>query len=112
MAFFFILLILSILFEINFGYDRHRRNVRHEKIREKELDDFFQKEYGSVTFPNVQVFDFEALMGRMLSSSYMPNETAPIFAEMIDELRLLFAKYAENDRINVLYDTRGYYSQV
>ena len=87
-------------------------NVRHENIREKELSDFFQKEYGSVTFPNVQVFDFEALMGRMLSSSYMPNETAPIFDEMIDELRLLFAKYAENDRINVLYDTRGYYSQI
>ncbi len=87
-------------------------NVRHENIHEKELSDFFQKEYDSATFQNVQIFDFEGLKGRMLSASYMPNETDPIFDKMIDELRILFAKHAENDRINVFYETNVYVSQI
>lgn len=86
--------------------------VRHENIKKQELDDFFQKEYGSAVFQNVQIFDFEGLKGRMLSSSYMPNESDVVFDTMIEELRSLFAKHAENGRIKVFYDTRGYYSQV
>ncbi|MBK8305194.1 MAG: class I SAM-dependent methyltransferase [Pyrinomonadaceae bacterium] len=86
--------------------------VRHENIKKQELDDFFQKEYGSATFQNFQIFDFEGIKGRMLSSSYMPNESDAIFPTMIEDLRSLFAKHAENGRIKVFYDTRGYYSQV
>ena len=87
-------------------------NVRHENIKKEELDEFFQKAYGTATFQNFQVFDFAGLSGRMLSSSYMPNESDPIFEEMIAELQILFAKHAENGRIRVLYDTVVYNSQV
>ncbi len=86
--------------------------VRHENIKKQELDDFFQKEYGSVEFQNVQIFDFEGLKGRMLSSSYMPNESDAVFPTMIEDLQILFAKHAENGRIKVFYDTRGYYSHL
>ncbi len=85
--------------------------VRHENIAKQELDDFFQTEYGSATFQNVQIFDFDGLKGRMLSSSYMPNESDAVFAAMIEDLRSLFAKHAENGRIRVLYDTKVYFSQ-
>ncbi len=86
--------------------------VRHENIHQEELSGFFQKEYGSATFQNRQVFDFEGLKGRMLSASYMPNETDNIFADMTKELYALFAKHAENGRIKVFYDTNVYYSQI
>lgn len=86
--------------------------VRHENITERELAAFFQKEYGLATFANVQVFDFDGLKGRMLSSSYMPNENSPIYGTMIEELRALFAKHAENGRIEVFYDTNVYFSQL
>ena len=86
--------------------------VRHENIAATELTDFFQKDYGSVTFQNVQVFDFDGLRGRVLSASYMPNETDAIYEEMIDELRITFAKHAENGRIKVFYDTNVYFSSV
>lgn len=86
--------------------------VRHENITERELAAFFQKEYGIATFANVQVFDFDGLKGRMLSSSYMPNEKSPIYGKMIEELRALFAKHAENGRIEVFYDTNVYFSQL
>lgn len=97
-------------FLVKYAYDYG--TVRHENITTAELTGFFQKEYCSATFQNFQIFDFEGLKGRMLSSSYMPNETDTVFAAMIEDLRSLFAKYAENGRIKVFYDTRGYYSQV
>lgn len=87
-------------------------NVRHENIAAKELSDFFQTEYGSATFPNKQVFDLEGLKGRMLSASYMPNESHPLFNTLIEDLRRLFAKHSENGKIEVFYDTNVYHSQV
>jgi len=96
-------------FLLKYAYDYG--SVRHENIHAEELSAFFQKEYGSATFQNVQVFDFDGLKGRMLSSSYMPNETDDVFPEMIEELRILFAKHAENGRIRVFYDTNVYHSR-
>jgi len=87
-------------------------SVRHENIHDKKLAAFFQKEYASATFPNSQVFDFDGLKGRMLSSSYMPTETDPRFDAMVKELHALFAKHAENGRIRVLYDTNVYTSRI
>jgi SAM-dependent methyltransferase len=86
--------------------------VRHENIKAEELQYFFQKEYDSAVFSNIQIFDLEGLKGRMLSSSYMPNESHAIFGPMIDELKGLFAKHAENGKIKVFYDTRVYYFQI
>ena len=97
-------------FLVKYAYDYG--TVRHENIDPKDLRYFFNKEYGSVTFENVQIFDFDGIKGRMLSSSYMSNETDAIFDEMIAELHALFAKYAENGRIKVFYDTKVYYSRI
>ena len=97
-------------FLVRFAYDYG--SVRHENIAVKQLSDFFQKEYGSATFQNIQIFDFESLKGRMLSASYMPNEADGIYEEMIDELRIAFAKHAENGKIKVFYDTNVYFSSV
>ncbi len=85
--------------------------VRHENISDTELGSFFQQAYSAATFPNEQVFDFDGIKGRMLSASYMPNETHAIYDAMIAELEALFAKHAENGKIKVLYDTNVYTSQ-
>lgn len=87
-------------------------SVRHENIHVKELSDFFQLEYGAATFKNQQIFDFEGIKGRMLSASYMPNETDAVFEEMAKELQALFAKHAENGKIKVFYDTKVYFFHV
>lgn len=93
---------------------RHAKDysvVRHENIHAEELQKFFRQEIRTATFPNVQIFDFEGLKGRMLSASYMPSETDKGYGEMTDELAVVFAKHAENGKIKVLYDTNVYYSQ-
>lgn len=86
-------------------YGRDYEQVRHEKIDEKVLSDFFQTEFQRATFPNFQVFDLDGLKGRLLSSSYMPDETDPAFSPMTKDIEGLFTKHAENGRIKVFYDT-------
>jgi SAM-dependent methyltransferase len=93
-------------------YANDYSSVRHENIDKLKLGQFFETGYRSATFQNVQVFDFDGLKGRMLSSSYMPATSDERFDQMIEELRALFAKHNENGRIKVFYDTNVYYSQV
>jgi SAM-dependent methyltransferase len=93
----------------NFGTDYEK--VRHDNLEEKIFRDFFQKDFRHETFLNVQTLDFEGLKGRALSSSYMPAENDPRFEPMIAELRRVFAKHAEQGKIQILYSTNIYYSQ-
>jgi SAM-dependent methyltransferase len=86
--------------------------VRHENTDAESLKNFFEGEPAAATFENVQVFNFEQLKGRMLSSSYMPDEQSDVFSAMVEELQTLFAKHNENGRIKVFYDTNIYYAQV
>lgn len=92
-------------------YANDYEKVRHENIDQQKLGRFFETEYGRATFPNEQTFDFEGLRGRLLSSSYMPSEDDPKFLALEKELKELFTRYAEQDRIKLLYDTNIYYKQ-
>lgn len=93
-------------------YANDYSQVRHENINEETLRTFFGKPFSQKSFKNFQIFDFEGLKGRVLSSSYMPVESDERFTGMINELRSLFAKYAENGKIEVFYDTKVYYSRL
>ena len=93
-------------------YGTDYETVRHDNIGEKTLKDFFQIDFRRESFPNVQTLDFAGLKGRMLSASYMPSEGDAIFEPMIAELERLFADYAKDDRIKVLYTTNLYYAQI
>lgn len=95
---------------IEFGTDY--LTVRHDNIEKKVLADFFQKDFSTETFLNVQTLDLAGLKGRALSSSYMPAENDPRFEPMIAALKGLFDKYEENGKIQILYDTNVHYSQI
>jgi hypothetical protein len=85
--------------------------VRHENIQEGELESFFLQPFERATFANQQILDFDGLKGRLLSSSYMPNEGDPKFEPMIKELTDLFAKHERGGKITILYDTNVFYTQ-
>jgi ubiquinone/menaquinone biosynthesis C-methylase UbiE len=95
---------------IKFGTDYE--TVRHDNIEEKVLQDFFQVDFKRATYENAQTVDYEGLKGRILSSSYMPDETDSNFEAMINEMQRLFAKYAENGKIQILYNTNVFYSRL
>jgi SAM-dependent methyltransferase len=92
-------------------YGNDYENVRHENIDQEKLGSFFQTGYDRATFPNEQVFDFDGLRGRLLSSSYMPAEDSPSYPALEKELKALFAKHSEHGKIKVFYDTNIYYKQ-
>ena len=86
--------------------------VRHENV-ESELAQFFApQQMFTVTFDNVQRFDFESLKGRLCSSSYTPDVTSPVFATMIAELREIFDAHSENGLVDFEYDTRMFYGHI
>jgi SAM-dependent methyltransferase len=57
-------------------------------------------------FDSAQLFDFDGLRGRLLSSSYTPKEGDPRRAAMLAALPGLFAAHARDGRISFDYDTR------
>lgn len=80
--------------------------VRHENIDAGELGRFFIGPFVTHTFPNEQRFDFEALKGRLLSSSYAPAAGQAGHDEMIAELSRIFDAYNESGIVRFEYDTR------
>ncbi len=85
--------------------------VRHDNINEAALGAFFEGDFRTATFANEQILDFEGIKGRVGSSSYMPSESDDRYSEMVEDLRTLFDKHAESDRIQVFYDTNVFYKQ-
>ncbi len=85
--------------------------VRHDNINAETLGEFFEGDFLTATVPNKQVLDFDGIKGRVTSSSYMPSESDERYSAMVEDLRTLFDKHAENDRIQVFYDTNVFYKQ-
>jgi SAM-dependent methyltransferase len=95
---------------LTYGTDYEK--VRHENIT-SNIDKFFASspfEYRQ--FENCQRFDYTALEGRLLSSSYIPEASHPRHAAMLQELRRLFEVHQVGGQVIVEYDTRIYYSQL
>ncbi len=61
---------------------------------------------GMARFAHAQRLDFEALRGRLLSSSYAPQAGHARHAAMLDALRALFDTTAVDGRVDFDYDTR------
>jgi SAM-dependent methyltransferase len=82
--------------------------VKHERIDGNALDRFFDSGYRRHTLPNVQSLDFDALKGRLLSSSYTPTEKHPRYAPMLEALRGIFDQHQQDDRVRIDYETVVY----
>jgi ubiquinone/menaquinone biosynthesis C-methylase UbiE len=61
---------------------------------------------GSARFEHAQRLDFEALRGRLMSSSYTPQAGHPQHEPMLRALRELFDNCAEQGTVSFDYDTR------
>lgn len=95
-----------------FGTDY--KEINHKNTQEKsQFDNFFGKQnYKEKSFYNYQDVDFAGLKGRVLSSSYMPNEEHKDFEFMIYCLKKIFMRYQENGVVRLDYDTKIYFGQL
>jgi len=59
-----------------------------------------------------QIFGFDGLRGRLLSSSYAPPAGHPMHEPMIAELQRLFARHQRGGQVAFEYDTKVYWGRL
>ena len=64
------------------------------------------------TLPNHQDFDYPALEGRLLSSSYAPQPGDPKHAPMLAELQQIFERHQCDGFVRMEYDTNIYFGKL
>ncbi len=87
--------------------------VNHMNLTAGDIERFFTA--GSMqrfVFDNSQRLDFAALMGRLKSSSYCPEESSPQFIPLATELLSLFDQNAVDGVIEFEYDTELYLGSI
>lgn len=98
------------------GYEQLLREfgTDYASVAERHQDDATMRRWFGTglleraEFAHAQVLDFEALRGRLLSSSYAPQPGQPRHAEMISALRTLFDATARDGVVDFSYRTRLY----
>ncbi|MEO8147373.1 MAG: class I SAM-dependent methyltransferase [Bacteroidia bacterium] len=94
-----------------FGTDY--KEVDHKNIDEKIFNSFFgEGNYKMKSFENFQRHDYAALEGRLLSSSYVPDESHHNYQPMLNSLKELFIHYQQNNMVTIEYDTIVYYGKL
>jgi SAM-dependent methyltransferase len=91
-----------------FGTDYQEINHKNAQTQ-SVLAPFFGGEYFTARFDNIQRFDFDSLMGRIHSSSYMPAHDHASYAPMAKRAKEIFAVHQQNGKVAFEYDTVIYY---
>jgi SAM-dependent methyltransferase len=97
-------------FLLDFGTDYNE--VRHDKAEAAIQAFFAPNKFSFASFPNRQIFDYDGLRGRVLSSSYTPEPDHPTFAPMLRRLEELFQTHATDGQISFDYETKVFYGQL
>lgn len=97
----------ALLFEYGTDYDQVRHEIAYESI-----EHFFEGTQQEARFENRQVFDFDGVRGRLLSSSYAPAADNPRREPMLRDLQFLFDKHNHNGRVSFDYAVRMFFGQL
>lgn len=95
---------------LRYGTDYEK--VRHEKVTGEIAEFYSPQSFELQTLENAQHFNFESLKGRLLSSSYAPDQDHPNFAPMLEELENIFHANQKQGIVNFEYETKVYYGHL
>jgi ubiquinone/menaquinone biosynthesis C-methylase UbiE len=84
----------------------------HHVMNDDDLRLFFGDAWQTRTFSYEQVFDFDGIRGRLLSSSYVPKVGHANYEPMLAALRRIFDAHADGGHVRVLYDTDLYFGRL
>jgi|SRR5437667_5491553 len=83
------------------------------KRRDNAAQDFFGEiRHQKRVLRNFQDFDYAALEGRLLSSSYTPATGHPRHQAMLAELQQIFDRHQQGGAVRMEYDTNLYFGQL
>ena len=111
--------ISSHAFAVEYENFIQKHAVDYDKVNHRfsssleAISDFLGGPCRQHEFSNSQSLDFEGLLGRLASSSYMPNENHERYDEMHNELKILFKKHCINKKVKIIYSLIlywGYFS--
>ncbi len=87
--------------------------VDHKNIGEDAIAAFFSPgSFQLKTSQNNQLYDYEGLRGRCLSSSYTPNEGFSGYEALVTDLKQSFDRYQKDGVIAFEYETQVFYGQL
>ncbi len=93
-------------------YSPEYPRVDHRNVDDHVIDATFPSfRFHLKSFENRQVFDFDGVQGRLLSSSYAPEAGHPNHAPMLDALAAIFDQYQLDGRVSFDYETKVYYGR-
>lgn len=96
---------------VEFGKDY--RKVQSSHLTDDKLAGFFApSEMRCVTLPNHQDLTLEGLQGRVLSSSYMPQEGDVKYPAMMDAIEDLFTRHTKDGVVRMEYGTAVRFGQI
>jgi SAM-dependent methyltransferase len=87
--------------------------VDYRKIYRESLSDFYgERGYQSKTFRYRQQFDLAGVRGRLLSSSYTPEQGHPNHEPMLAELQKIYRSHEVDGQVEFEYTTHMYYGRL
>lgn len=92
--------------------EEYARANHQDTVTGAVIEAFFGQRVGQARFDNAQQFDFDGLLGRLMSSSYAPEAGHPNHAPLAKALRDLFEAHQQAGRVTFEYDTEMYYAQL
>ena len=95
---------------LNHGTDYEE--IRHERTTSEIATFFAPSPFQERSFEMRQDFDFPALEGRLLSSSYTPQPGQPKYEPMLRELHSIFDQHQKIGRVAFEYATRVFYGHL
>lgn len=103
--------------ELLISYAIDYKEVNHKNIDEKKMEAFFvafksKNKMERLSFKNYQVFNYQGLEGRLLSSSYVPTPNHPNYEPMLTKLQQIFDEYNKGGKVTIEYDTIVYAMKV
>lgn len=87
--------------------------ISHRNISEDIIREFYApNKYAKFILNYEQHFDLDGLIGRIISSSYMPNIDHPNFPQLKSAIVHLFDKYKQNEIVTFAYNTILYIGKI
>jgi SAM-dependent methyltransferase len=92
--------------------EEYARTNHQDAVTDEAIEAFFDSRVGRARFDNAQQFDFDGLLGRLMSSSYAPEAGHPSHAPLVKALRDLFDKHQRAGVVTFEYDTEVYFGRL
>jgi len=94
-------------------YSSEYETLNHRQIDQAIIAAFYAPgTFALHSFANTQIFDFDGVQGRLLSSSYTPEPGQPTYQPMLDGLTAIFQRCQVDGTVAFEYDTNVYYGRL